>query len=49
VEWIISSIATVLLVLVPSLATVPLLISFALYAPWVWGGALWLLRSKPAK
>jgi len=48
-EWIISSISTVLIVLVPSLATVPLLISFALYAPWVWGSALWLLRSKPEK
>jgi len=46
-EWIISSIATVLLVLVPNLATVPLLISFVLYAPWVWGCALWLLRRKP--
>lgn len=48
-EWIISSIATVLLVLAPSLATIPLVISFALYAPWVWGSAIWLLRSKPAK
>ena len=46
-EWIISAIATVLLVLLPSLATIPLLISFALFAPWVWGSALWLLRRKP--
>jgi hypothetical protein len=46
-EWGIASIATVLLVFSPNLATGPLLVSFFLYAPWVWGSALWLLRSKP--
>ena len=43
-EWGIAALATILLVVAPDLATVPLLISFALYAPWVWGSALWLLR-----
>lgn len=47
-EWSIAVIATVLLVVAPGLATGPLLISFALYAPWVWGSGLWLLRGKPA-
>ena len=47
-EWGIASIATGLLVVAPGLATGPLLVSFALYAPWVWGSAVWLLRSKPA-
>jgi len=47
-EWGIASIATVLLVVSPGLATAPLLVSFFLYAPWVWGSALWLLRRKPA-
>ncbi len=46
-EWSISSIATVLLVIAPAWATGPLLVSFALYAPWVWGSAWWLLRRKP--
>ena len=46
-EWGIAALATVLLVFVPGLATAPLLLSFALYAPWVWGSALWLLRSAP--
>jgi hypothetical protein len=46
-EWGIAALATVLLVLAPSLATGPLLLSFALFAPWVWGSALWLLRGKP--
>ena len=45
-EWGIAGFATVLLVVVANLATVPLLISFALYAPWVWGSAWWLLRNK---
>ena len=45
-EWGIAAIATALLVLAPGLATGPLLLSFALYAPWVWGSALWLLRGK---
>jgi hypothetical protein len=48
-EWGISSIAAGLLIFSPDLATGPLLVSFALYAPWVWGSAVWLLRSKPAK
>ena len=47
VEWGIAAIATGLLVFAPSLATGPLLVSFALYAPWVWGSAIWLLRRKP--
>jgi len=46
VEWIISSIATALLVFAPDIAAIPLVISFALYAPWVWGSAIWLLRKK---
>jgi hypothetical protein len=46
-EWGIASIATILLVVSPGLATAPLLMSFFLYAPWVWGSALWLLRRKP--
>ena len=44
VEWTIATLATVLLIVAPSLATGPLLVSFALYAPWVWGSAWWLLR-----
>jgi len=48
-EWIIASLATILLVIAPNLATGPLLISFALYAPWIWGSAVWLLRSNPEK
>lgn len=47
-EWGIAAFATGLLVLAPGVATVPLLISFALYAPWVWGSAWWLLRRRPA-
>jgi len=46
-EWGIAALATVLLVVAPVVATGPLLVSFALYAPWVWGSALWLLRCKP--
>ncbi len=45
-EWTIAALATILLVLAPDLATGPLLVSFALYAPWVWGSAVWLLRGK---
>ena len=44
-EWGVAALATVLLVAAPGIATGPLLISFALYAPWVWGSAVWLLRS----
>ena len=29
----------------PSLATIPLLVSFALFAPWVWASGVWLLRN----
>ena len=47
IEWSIASIATVLLITFPEIATIPLLISFALYAPWVWGSAFWLLRKEP--
>ena len=45
-EWIIAGLATILLVVDPDLSTGPLLVSFALYAPWVWGSAVWLLRRK---
>jgi hypothetical protein len=45
-EWGIAALATVLLVLAPGVATGPMLISFALYAPWVWASAVWLLRSR---
>ncbi len=45
-EWGIAALATTLLVISPDLATLPLLVSFALYAPWVWGSAAWLLRRK---
>jgi hypothetical protein len=45
-EWSIAAIATVLLIVAPQLATVPLVISFALYALWVWGSALWLRRTR---
>ena len=44
-EWGIAALATVLLVIAPGLAIGPLLLSFALYAPWVWGSAVWLHRS----
>jgi hypothetical protein len=43
-EWTISIFATALLVVAPELATVPLVISFLLYGPWVWGSAVWILR-----
>lgn len=43
-EWTISIIATILLVAAPDLAAIPLVISFLLYAPWVWGGGVWILR-----
>jgi len=44
VEWGISSVAIILLIFVPAIATIPLVISFFFYAPWVWGSALWLHR-----
>ena len=43
-EWGIAMVATLLLVLAPVVSTGPLLVSFALYAPWVWGSAWWLVR-----
>ena len=43
-EWVIAFLATILLMINRELATGPLLISFSLYAPWVWGSAWWLLR-----
>ena len=46
-EWGIAALATALLVVAPALATGPLLVSFALFAPWAWGSALWLMRSNP--
>jgi hypothetical protein len=45
-EWGIASIAALLLVVSPNLATVPLLVSFLLYAPWVWGSGFWLYRKS---
>jgi hypothetical protein len=44
VEWTVSALASVLLVVAPALAIGPMLIGFALYAPWVWVSGLWLLR-----
>ncbi len=46
-EWSIAALATILLVIAPGLATAPLLVSFALYAPWVWASGAWLLRREP--
>ena len=48
VEWVISILATIMLLLSPQLATAPFLISFLLYAPWVWGSAIWLVRKTAA-
>ncbi len=47
-EWSIAALATLLLVAAPGLALGPMLISFALYAPWVWASAVWLLRNASA-
>ncbi len=47
-EWGIAALATGLLIVAPGLSLGPLLISFALYAPWVWGSAVWLLRGRSA-
>jgi hypothetical protein len=46
-EWSIAALATVLLVIAPDLATAPLMVSFALYAPWVWASGWWVVRRKP--
>lgn len=43
-EWGISLIAICLLIVAPTLAIGPLVVSFFLYAPWVWGGAFWLWK-----
>ena len=48
-EWGISAVATSLLVLFPNVATMPMLVGFALYAPWVWSSALWLSQGKPKR
>lgn len=48
VEWGIAALATILLVVAPDLANGPLMISFALFAPWVWASGWWLLRRNPA-
>lgn len=48
-EWSISTVATALLVVFPDGATMPMLVGFALYAPWVWGSALWLYQGKPRR
>ncbi len=45
-EWGLGAVATVLLVFAPGLALGPMLISFALYAPWVWGSGWWLVRGR---
>jgi hypothetical protein len=45
-EWSIALIAALLLVVSPALATVPLLVSFLLYAPWVWGSGFWIYRES---
>ena len=45
-EWIVAALATLLLLTGAGLAIAPLLLSFALYAPWVWASAIWLLRRK---
>lgn len=47
-EWSIAALATILLIAAPSLATGPLLVSFLLFAPWVWGSAIWIWRRNPA-
>jgi hypothetical protein len=46
-EWGIATLATALLVVAPDLAMAPLMISFLLYAPWVWLSAFWLLHWRP--
>lgn len=47
-EWSIASIATILLIVAPTVATLPLMVSFLLFAPWVWSSAWWLLwRIEP--
>jgi hypothetical protein len=47
-EWTSAALATALLVVAPATATGPLLISFLLFAPWVWAGAWWIARPRAA-
>ncbi len=47
-EWGFATLATAMLVIVPDLAMVPLMISFLLFAPWVWLSAFWLGRRQPS-
>jgi hypothetical protein len=48
-EWGFSAIATGLLVFNPAIASAPLLLSFLLFAPWVWGSAWWIWhRAEPS-
>ena len=44
-EWILAIIATALLLVAPAIATIPLVITFILFAPWVWGSAYWIYNS----
>lgn len=48
IEWGVSIIATILVVVAPALAAIPLVIAFMFYGPWVWGCAWWLLKIRPA-
>jgi hypothetical protein len=45
-EWTVATLTTALLVLAPALETGPLLLSFLLYAPWVWGSARWIAQTR---
>ncbi len=45
-EWTVAGVATALLAVAPDTATGPLIVSFVLYAPWVWGCAAWLWRES---
>jgi hypothetical protein len=45
-EWTMAALASTLLIVVADLAPGFLIISFALYAPWVWGNGIWLLRRE---
>jgi hypothetical protein len=47
-EWASAALATGLLAVAPGTATGPLLLSFLLYAPWVWGSARWIARPRAA-
>ncbi len=43
--WTISAVTTILLALVPPIATGPFLLTVVLYVAWVWAGAGWLWQS----